>query len=68
MDTKDSYTITEFCARHGISRATLYNLWTDGTGPRRMKAGARTLISREAAEEWRRRCERAADAQKPEAA
>ena len=54
MDPKDCYDVNEFCVRHGISRATLYNLWNDGRGPRRMKVGSRTLISREAAEEWRR--------------
>ena len=40
MDPKDCYDVNEFCVRHGISRATLYNLWNDGRGPRRMKVGA----------------------------
>ena len=67
MESKDAYEIVEFCLRHGISRATLYNLWRDGKGPRRMKVGARTLISREAAEDWRRQCETEVATQ-PEAA
>jgi predicted DNA-binding transcriptional regulator AlpA len=68
MDTKDSYTIPEFCARNGISRSLLYKLWDEGKGPRRMSVGARTLISREAAEEWRRAREAEAVAEKREAA
>jgi predicted DNA-binding transcriptional regulator AlpA len=68
MDTKDSFTIPEFCARNGISRSLLYKIWDEGKGPRRMNVGARTLISREAAEEWRRQCEKNAASPKTEAA
>jgi len=65
MQDKDAYSIEEFCLRHGISRAHLYNEWTAGRGPRRMKAGSRILISREAAADYRRQCE--ADACQDEA-
>ena len=51
--------VSEFCEQHGISRAMLYGLWRAGKGPVFFKAGKRTLISREAAEDWRRRMERA---------
>jgi transposase-like protein len=54
---KASYSVSEFCREHGISRGLFYNLVRDGRGPRIMKAGRRTLISHEAAEEWRRNME-----------
>lgn len=56
----DAHSISEFCRSHGISRAFLYIILRDGRGPRTMKVGSRTLISREAAAEWRRRMEDAA--------
>ena len=52
-----AYSVTEFCRDHGISRGLFYNLMRDGLGPRTMKVGRRTLISCEAAQEWRRRME-----------
>ena len=52
------YTIQEFCKAHRVSRALLYRLIADNLGPRLMKAGRRSLISREAAEDWRRQMER----------
>jgi predicted DNA-binding transcriptional regulator AlpA len=54
-----TYSIPEFCAGYGISRSLLYNLIRERRGPRLMKVGQRTLISHEAAEEWRRRMEAA---------
>jgi predicted DNA-binding transcriptional regulator AlpA len=65
MDSKDAYTIPEFCARHGLSRSALYNAWRDGKGPTQMRVGDKVLISREAAEEWRRQCERDAQEAPP---
>ena len=61
-----TYSVAEFCREHGISRGLFYRLLREGRGPRVIKAGRRTLISREAAEEWRRRME--AGAQVGEAA
>jgi predicted DNA-binding transcriptional regulator AlpA len=49
--------IPEFCRRHGISRAHFYNLSKTGDAPAVMRVGRRTLISVEAAAEWRRRME-----------
>lgn len=63
---KATFSVTEFCREHGISRGLFYNLLREGRGPRVIKAGRRTLISQEAAEEWRRRME--AGAQTREAA
>ena len=53
---RDAYTIPEFCAAHGFSRASYYNLPADQR-PREMRVGSRVLIGREAAEAWRRRME-----------
>ena len=46
--------IGEFCTSHNLSEAFYYKLKRHGEGPREMKVGARTLISVEAAAEWRR--------------
>jgi predicted DNA-binding transcriptional regulator AlpA len=51
----DALSIPIFCARHGISRGTYYNLRAAGLGPNEMRLGTRVLISRESAAEWRRR-------------
>jgi predicted DNA-binding transcriptional regulator AlpA len=49
------YSVVEFCAATGISRATFYRAQQNDTGPRLTKIGSRTLISREACEEWQDR-------------
>lgn len=54
-----TYSVSDFCREHGISRGLFYILLRDGRGPRIMKAGRRTLISHEAAAEWRERMETA---------
>ena len=54
-----AYSIVEFARLHSVSRAHVYNLLRDGLGPRVMRAGRRTLISAEAAAEWRQRMEAA---------
>jgi hypothetical protein len=46
--------IPEFCTAHCISEAFYFKLKKQGEGPREMKVGARTLITLESAEEWRR--------------
>ena len=51
---RTAYSVREFCCLHGIGRSTFYALLAAGLGPRTFKVGARTLISAEAAEEWRR--------------
>ena len=60
--SKAAFSVAEFCREHGISRGLFYSLLREGRGPRVIKAGRRTLISREAAEEWRRRMEAAEQA------
>jgi hypothetical protein len=57
---KKAYSVAEFCDAHCISRALFYLLQARGDGPRIMKAGKRTLISVDAAQEWCERMERKA--------
>jgi hypothetical protein len=52
-------TVGEFCESHRISRALFYLLQKTRRGPRVMKCGRRTLISAEAASDWRKQMERA---------
>lgn len=54
---KHSFSIKEFCELHAISRSFFYVLREKGEAPRLMKVGRRTLISAEAAAEWRRTME-----------
>jgi hypothetical protein len=56
----DAYSISEFCARHGISIQLFYKLRPQGLMPATFNVGTRVLISREAAAEWRRVRESAA--------
>ena len=58
----------KFCHAHRISRGTFYKLLSEGRGPTAIKIGTRTLITAEAAEEWRRRMEREAAIAVPEVA
>ena len=60
MPDIDAFSFEEFCDRHRICRATLYNLIKRSQGPAIMRVGSRVLISREAAADWRR--EREAEA------
>lgn len=55
--SRQAYTIDEFCQAYRICRASFYNLIKTGEGPRHFKIGSRTLISTEAAAEWRAKLE-----------
>jgi predicted DNA-binding transcriptional regulator AlpA len=57
MRTTGVFDVSSFCESHKISRSFLYKLIAEGRGPRLMKLGRRTLISVEAAAEWRARME-----------
>jgi hypothetical protein len=46
--------IREFCYSHNISEDFYFKLKRQGKGPVEMKVGTRTLISIEAAADWRR--------------
>jgi hypothetical protein len=61
MDEVDAYPIPEFCRRHGISQSFYFLLQRQGLGPRTMKVGARVVISKEAAADWRRAREAAGE-------
>ena len=52
-----AYTVTGFCKAHGIGRSLFYKLQNINKGPRTFKAGRKTLISVEAAANWRRQME-----------
>ena len=54
-----AFTVNEFCKLHGISRSLFYDLIKNKEGPAIMKARGRTLISAEAAADWRRAMEQA---------
>ena len=54
---KKMYEVDGFCEDHELSRAFLYKLWKQGKGPKKTKIGRKTLISEEAAAEWRARME-----------
>jgi len=55
-----AYSVKDFCDAYGITKVTFYKLQKEGTGPRIMKVGTRTLVSAEAAADWRRQCEEGA--------
>ncbi len=59
------FSVAQFCSTYAVSRAILYQLLKAGAGPAIFKLGRKTLISREAAEAWRRGLEAAS---KPRAA
>lgn len=59
MDEILAFTVNEFCKLHGISRSLFYDLIKNKEGPAIMKARGRTLISAEAAADWRRAMEQA---------
>jgi len=52
--------IREFCTAHRISEDMFYKMRREKWGPTVMHVGSRTLISIEAAAEWRRQREQAA--------
>jgi hypothetical protein len=66
----DAYSIEEFCRRHSISVPFYYKLRDKNPPetPREFELGARVLISREAAADWRREREAATAARERVAA
>jgi hypothetical protein len=59
---REALSVEEFCHAHNISRAMFYLLQTRGSGPRVMKVGRRTLITKDASRAWRDRMEQQAAA------
>ena len=56
---REACSIAEFCAAHGISRASYYNIKRAGLGPREIRVGRSVRISTGAAAEWREKLEAA---------
>lgn len=54
---QQAFSVAQFCEAHGFTKVLFYKLLKDGRGPRIMKVGNRTLISMEAAADWRREME-----------
>lgn len=52
---KDCYSIDDFCARNSISRAMYYLLKEEGDTPQETRVGTKVLITKEAAETWRKK-------------
>jgi hypothetical protein len=59
--------IREFAEAHNLSIDTYFKMQRDGFGPKVMRVGGRTLVSLEAAAEWRAEREKATDQRKPAA-
>jgi hypothetical protein len=53
-ESRDAYSVREFCSRHNLSVGTYYNLKKQGLAPREGRVLGRVLITAEAAAEWRR--------------
>ncbi|WP_369720334.1 hypothetical protein AB8Z38_24575 [Bradyrhizobium sp. LLZ17] len=53
-DHAHAFGVREFCARYGISSQLFYKLKPLGLMPQTFNVGTRVLISREAADAWRR--------------
>ena len=51
------FSVPTFLSAHGISRSFFYRLVKEGRGPRLTKVSRRTLVSAEAAAQWRARME-----------
>lgn len=65
MHQQQAFSVAEFCDAHGFTKVLFYKLLKDGRGPRIMKVGHRTLISTEAAADWRRAMEEGAELSAP---
>ena len=50
----DAYSVKEFCSAFRISKPFFYAMLREGRAPVTFKLGRRRLISKEAAEQWRR--------------
>lgn len=61
---KKSTSIPEFCDENGLSRSFFYTLLKRGLAPKIMKIGRRTLITVEAADEWRKKMTEASNKNK----
>jgi hypothetical protein len=58
MDDDADFTINEWCRRHKVCRSTYYKMQRENRGPKIIKIGSQTRITRKADEAWSRRMER----------
>jgi predicted DNA-binding transcriptional regulator AlpA len=49
---RQAYGVNEVAALLGVSRATLYNAWKGGAGPRRIRIRGRVLVSHDSLSRW----------------
>jgi hypothetical protein len=61
-DEADAASLATFCKRHSLSLSMFYKLAGQGLAPTTFKVGARTMISKESAAQWRREREAASAA------
>lgn len=54
-----AFSVAAFCRAHNISRSLFYLILKQQRGPRVMRVAGRTLVSAEAAADWRRDMEAA---------
>ncbi|MCA0201023.1 MAG: helix-turn-helix domain-containing protein [Proteobacteria bacterium] len=54
---KLAYSIDDACSISGLSKTFFYRAWRAGGGPKKIKAGKRTLISDESLRAWLRSLE-----------
>jgi predicted DNA-binding transcriptional regulator AlpA len=50
--------VPEITSLTGLTRTFIYGKWAEGKGPKRMKAGKRTLVSRNELERWLKKLEK----------
>lgn len=53
---KPTFSVDEFCARHGFSRQTFMNWQARGIGPATARCGGRVFVTRESERLWLARC------------
>jgi len=51
---RTAYTVSEFCERNGICRATFYNLQKRGQAPQTITVGAHPRVTAQAEADWHR--------------
>ena len=57
-NAQQGYSVEEFCRAHSFSKAHYFNLKKAGLHPQEVRYGNKIIITRQAAADWRRDCER----------
>ena len=61
LNERDALSIRETCALIGISQSHFFNLQRSGLGPRTLRIGGRTVITKLARTEWLQSMEEKSD-------